>query len=203
MLRHKRKGKSEDPSGLPPKLDMNPMVDMAFLLVTFFMLTTTFKTDDLVTVNVPFAHTEMPIPGKDMAVIGVSDEGTVTFSIDGKHARKKVLELMGSTHGVDFSSDELEKFSLSPGVGFPIAQMPEYINTEPAKRKEIPLAGIPSDSTQNELKEWIQYARIANPRVRYAIRGDKEADYPTIQFVMNTLVESGISRFNLITDQEF
>lgn len=179
------------------------MVDMAFLLVTFFMLTTTFKTDELLSVMVPSAHTEIPIPGKNMAVIGVSDEGMITFAIDGKPTKKKILELMGATHDVDFTEDELEKFSLSPGVGFPVTQLPEYINTEPTKRKEIPLVGIPADSSRNELKEWIQYARIANPRVRYAIRGDKEADYPTVQIVMNTLVESGISRFNLITEQEY
>ena len=202
MFRHKKPGKS-NPTGLPPKLDMNPMVDMAFLLVTFFMLTTTFKTDELFSVNVPRSHSEIPIPPKNMAVIGVSDSGLVTFAIDGKQPRKKLLELVGAKHDVQFTDDDLERFSLAAGIGFPVAHMHTYIRTEPSKRKEIAIEGIPVDSADNQLKDWIQYARIVNPRIRYAIHGDRKTAYPTIKKVMNTLAESEITRFNLITEQEF
>ena len=72
------------------------------------------------------------------------------------------------------------------------------------KRNDIlqkdPNAGIPCDSTHNELKDWVTAARQANgEKMGIAIKADKNTPYSTIKEVMNSLRQIDESRYNLIT----
>jgi len=183
-----------------PSLDMTPMVDLAFLLVTFFMLTTKFAAEEPVVVDMPSSIAEIKLPDTDIMTILISKEGKILFNMDGKYARERLIARMGEKYGIQFSPREIYSFSILPSFGIPIGQLKEYLAMPPEERKRIPHSGIPADSLNNELADWVVNARLSNPKVRIAIKGDAVSEFPAVQKVLKTLKEKKINRFNLITN---
>src|SRR6186713_3148292 len=91
---------------VPPSMDMTPLVDLGFLLVTFFMLTATARPDEPVTVDMPSSVSEIKMPETDIMLITVSKDGKVYFTLDGKYTRQELLKSMGERYGVSFSDQE-------------------------------------------------------------------------------------------------
>ena len=91
------------------------------------------------------------------------------------------------------------------GIGVPISNLKQLIAMKTAERsKEGLQPGIPKDSLDNQLKEWIYNARIANIEVddkelQFAIKGDAKEEYPAIKKVMDILQDQKINSFNLVT----
>lgn len=185
-----------------PSLDMTPMVDLAFLLVTFFMLTATAVPDEPVTVATPSSTSIVDIPETNIMLITVSKEGKIFFSMDGKYHRQELLKNVGERYGVQFTDQEAARFSVMSSFGLPVGQLQEYINLAPEKRKEVNQPGIPVDSLNNQLKDWVIFARMTNPKLRIAIKGDADANSQVIEKLMDTLTENKVNRFNLITNEE-
>ena len=190
------------PNRTSPSLDMTPLVDLAFLLVTFFMLTTKFAPDDPVIVDMPSSVSEIKLPETDIMTITVASDGKVFFGIDGQFTKQRLIQTMGEKYGVQFTPEEERAFYLASSLGLPVRSLKQYLSMEPAQRKEINQPGIPIDSLNNELADWIVYSRVANPKLRIAIKGDREADYPTVAKVISTLQDKQVNRFNLITNME-
>lgn len=181
---------------------MNPMVDLAFLLVTFFMLSTTFKTADPVKVTVPEARSEIKLPETDVAVLTVAEDGRVFFGVDGKFTREALLRRMSEQYERPVSEQQLQQFGLISSFGMPLSALPDFLDTAPARRKHLPQPGIPYEKPQNELRDWVVMARVVNPKLRFAINGDGAVPYPKIKTVMDLLVAAKINRFNLVTERE-
>ncbi|MEM6264533.1 MAG: biopolymer transporter ExbD [Bacteroidota bacterium] len=190
------------PGKKTPRLDMNPMVDLSFLLVTFFMLTTQFKTEDPVQVQMPESQSRVKLPEQDLVTILVSEEGTIYYSIDGKFTRKRLLNRMGQKHGITFTDEERYAFSLQSSFGVPVAGLKSWLGMAPNDRKNVEQPGIPCDSSLNELEDWIVMSRVVNPSVRVAIKGDQKTPYPVVRRIMKTLVAHKVTRFNFITELE-
>ena len=186
----------------PPSLDMTPMVDLAFLLVTFFMLTTTFAPEEPVVVDIPKSVSEIILPDKDRIIITIADDGRVFFDMDNQGARKQMLKYMGDKYGVAFTPDQERAFSILQGFGLPLNTLPSYLDIEPDARGAVQQPGIPADSAHNELADWIVFARMSNPKVRIAVKGDRDTNYKVVQRVINTLIDRKVLRFNLITGLE-
>ncbi len=92
-------------------IDMTPMVDLAFLLVTFFMLTTKFAPEEPLAVDMPTSVSEIKLPDTDILTISISKDGIVFFNMDGKYNREELLAKMGEKYGVQFSAQEVRSFS--------------------------------------------------------------------------------------------
>ena len=73
------------------KIDMTPMVDVAFLLLTFFMLTTQFKPIEEVEIVLPSSHSPIKLPESDVAIITVSKGGGIYMSVDQQNLRVRLF----------------------------------------------------------------------------------------------------------------
>lgn len=187
-----------------PSLDMTPMVDLAFLLVTFFMLTTKFRPDEPVVVDQPSSVSEIPLPDKGVIMFTVDGKGRVFWNVEGQQMRKDVLDRLGSHFNMTFDEKEKKRFSVLSSIGMPMNKLKEYLAATDDQRKTLnaETKGIPIDSTNNELTVWVNVTRNAAPRYSIAIKGDREADIPTIKRVISILQDNKANRFALVTNLE-
>jgi biopolymer transport protein ExbD len=185
-----------------PSIDMTPMVDLAFLLVTFFMLTTKFAPDEPIAVDTPTSVAVIKIPDTDILTISVAKDGRVFFNMDGKYNRAELLKKMGDRYKVNFTPQEAGSFAILPSFGVPIGSLKQYLDMDVEDRKQIQQVGIPIDSLHNELADWVLEARLINRKLRIAIKGDKDSNFPVVKQVIKTLIERKVNRFNLITNME-
>lgn len=185
-----------------PKLDMNPMVDMAFLLVSFFMMTTTFKADLPAEITIPFSKAQLKLPEKNICTISIDAEGRVFIGLDNKFDRKQMLQHVAQQNALNLNTDQAELFSLLPSTGLPMEELSYYLTLEGDERKAYFQQGIPFSEENNQLRNWLIGSRLANPNLRFAINGDGDASVTTVKRVFDILQDVNITRFNLVTDTE-
>lgn len=185
-------------------VDMTAMCDVAFLLLTFFILTATAKQPEALAVDTPASTVQTKLPDSDLATITVGNN-KVFFGLQGKDIRARTLELMAQKYQTKFSDADKEKFSLIETFGMPIGDMKKIIDIPNADRnKEGLQPGIPKDSLDNQLADWIQNARLAtielhDKELQIAIKGDAKEEYPQIRKIMDILQDQKINSFNLVT----
>lgn len=200
------------PHRTSPSLDMTPMVDLAFLLVTFFMLTTKFAPEESVVVDTPSSISEIKLPESNVITLTVDKDKRVFFGVDAKQTKIAALEKVGAKYGVTFTPAQIREFSNLPNFGVPINRLGSYLSMSKEERAQVNkdpkiASGIPIDSLNNQMIDWVIEARRANVAIykkptHLAIKGDGNADVPTVQQVIKILQEKDINRFALITDME-
>lgn len=185
-------------------VDMTAMCDVAFLLLSFFIMTATAKMPEALPVDTPASTVQTKLPEADLATITIG-KGKVFFDLKGREVRTRTLELMGQKYGVAFTEDESAKFALMEGIGVPITNLKQLIAMKSSERNKPGIQpGIPKDSLDNQLKEWIYNSRIANIEVddkelQIALKGDAKEEYPVIRKVMDILQDQKINSFSLVT----
>ena len=181
-------------------IDMTAMSDVTVLLLTFFMLTSTFVKKEPVQVNTPASVSEIKIPETDVLQILVDQEGKIFMSLDKQPDMKAVLEKMGEEYGVDFTPEQEKKFVTASTFGVPMRSMQKFLDLPTEQQdKLLKNEGIPCDSTDNQFKSWVRNARQVNPDLRIAIKADASTPYAVIKNVMSSLQDLRENRYNLIT----
>lgn len=185
-------------------IDMTAMCDVAFLLLTFFILTAKPRPNDPVQVDVPAASTEVRVPDENVLLLTVGQK-KVFYTIDGADIRKQTLLQMGEKYKINFTPEEQNKFMGTNIFGVPIAQLKGFLALEGEDKKNFKQPGIPyQDTTNSELADWIRESRKVNAALHnkplyISIKGDNKEEYPTIKALIAILVKQKSNKFSLIT----
>ena len=190
-------------------IDMTAMCDVAFLLLTFFILTATAKMPEPLPVDTPSStvQTKLPETGLVMITVGKSEgKEQVFYGMKDRAIRAGALDYMAQKYNVTFTEEEKAQFALVDEFGVPIEGLKALLAMKASDRvKKGVQSGIPCDSINNQLKDWIQGARKANidegadKELQFAIKGDAKELYPQIKRVMDILQDQKINSFNLVT----
>jgi len=187
--------------------DMTAMCDVAFLLLTFFILTATARQPEALPVEIPSSTVTFKLPDTDMSTLTVGED-KVFFGVVGPDVRINTLERMGEQYNITFTDEEKKRFSVIENFGVPVSSLKQFIALDQSERLKLVQPGIPADSgANNELKQWILQSRYAtkelhNVDLRFSIKGDSKEEYPTIRKVIDILQDQNINKFSLITSLE-
>ena len=190
-------------------IDMTAMCDVAFLLLTFFMLATKFKPDEPVVVKTPSSISDIIMP-ENSILLTVDNTGKVYFDYDNKKAKRILIDNVSTAKGLNLNEEEKQSFVNGASFGLPFNQMKAYLDIPPMDQKQFAFTGIPIDTSYvaetNELGYWVTAARFAgqeegNPP-RICIKCDAATAYPQVKDVIKTLTKNNIDRFNLLTSLE-
>ena len=181
-------------------IDMTAMSDVTVLLLTFFMLTSTFIKKEPVQVMTPASVSDIKIPETDILQILVEPSGKIFMSLDKQPDMAAVLDKMSEEYGIELTPDQEKKFVIASTFGVPMQKMSNFLNLSLEEQdKVLKSMGIPCDSSDNQFKSWVRHARVVNPDLRIAIKADADTPYSVIKNVMNSLQDLRENRYNLIT----
>jgi len=185
-------------------IDMTAMCDVAFLLLTFFILTAKPKIDDPSHAVVPPSTQMIPVADANMMTVSVGQH-KFFFSVTEQDVRAGALKAMGDKYGVTFTPEETQRFSLTQVFGVPMKQLKSFLDTEPDQLKNFKQEGIQADTTNNnELFNWIYTSRQAEKALhdkdlQMSIKADSKEDYPYINTIISCLEKQKLFKFDLIT----
>ena len=184
--------------------DMTAMCDVAFLLLTFFILTTQFKKPDVEQIKPPSSISEKILPDASLMTINVTPDGKFYFQpVENGSERIKVLENMGQKYGVSFTDPEKVAFTKVQAIGVPMSQLKSYLDLPEDEQKSFKSpTGVPMDSTKKELIDWVQQSLAVNGDYKLAIKGDVTTKYPKVKDLFEGLRDIDFLKFWLITSQE-
>jgi biopolymer transport protein ExbD len=185
-------------------LDMTAMCDVAFLLLTFFMLTAKFKPEEAVTITPPSSISEKKLPvGESYLTISVGPQGGIFLGTEDKIAKDAMLTRMANRMGITVTAEMQKNYNGSELIGYPAGAMRQVLGMKPSDVKaQGLLKGIPLDTANNELFLWVSYAKIANPALKVAIKGDANSNYKVFSSIVSTLQDQNINVFQLVTSPE-
>ena len=189
-------------------IDMTPMSDVMVLLLTFFMLTSTFVKNEPVKVNTPGSVSEIKVPEKDVLTISVAKDGKVFMSIENANDLVSVVDAMTSRFGVTLNGAQREALKKHSMLGVSVEKLPAYLSLpEDQMADAIQKEGIPTDSIDNgdgkkgmsEFQLWVRQALDINPDIKLAIKCDEETPYSVVKKLMSELQDINANRYYLIT----
>lgn len=188
-------------------VDMTAMCDVAFLLLTFFILATKQKPPEVLAVSPPNSVSSKAAPDRSI-LITMTAEGKVFLTLGDETKKDKIIDDFNKTKGLQLSAGELNKLKRSEFIGLPANQIKPML----ASNKEIPPAqmpGIPIDSTNNELSDWIRsvtnaYAGGDQKELEkmLLVKGDNAALYPIFKQVKSAFKKNQIYKFRIVTNSE-
>ena len=185
-------------------IDMTPMSDVMVLLLTFFMLTSTFVKNEAVKVATPSSVSEIKVPETNVLTILCDKEGRIFVGLDTPGKMQDLLSGMAATYGISLNAAQLETGRAAATIGAPMQDLSALLSVESEKLNEAQKTlGIPTDSVNgkmSEFQDWVQTARDNNGSdMRIAIKADADTPYKTIKKMMSELQDMSENRYFLIT----
>jgi biopolymer transport protein ExbD len=193
---------------MAPHVDMTPMVDVFSLLLTFFLLTAQFRPQESVQVDTPTSISETVAPEGRVMTLSIDNEDMVYFNMDNGgmdtslHLRGHLLREMADYYELEFTDEEVQTFEGLESFSLPIENLRAWINADNMTDRAALETGMPMDSTNNQLFQWIRSARTVEPSLTVVIRGDNNADYDKVKEVIDVLQDNNVRVFSLITTLE-
>jgi biopolymer transport protein ExbD len=188
--------------------DMTPFVDIAFLILTFFIMATKFKPPEPVEITTPNSVSSQPLPENDAVLIAIDKDDKVYFSVFSEKdptVFDKIISALNTSLNLGLTPAEMGNFRKTASVGVPFKSLKSLLAIPAEDHKNVKQEGIPvKDSATNELVRWIAEAQRAfqGKVLKYLIKGDAHSKYPTFEAVISALKRNEQFKYNLITAPE-
>ena len=184
-------------------IDMTAMCDVAFLLLSFFILTTKFKPAEAVEVTPPSSVASKAAPQNDAFLVSINKEGQV-FIMMSDDMKGDVIEEMSTARNLNLSAQDKALFKQSLFVGTPLNQLQQFIRVKPEDLHNVKFTGVPIDSTNNELQAWINAAVnvYKGRKINFLIKGDNNSKYAVFRDVINSFKKNEVFKYQLVTNPE-
>jgi len=187
-------------------IDMTAMCDVAFLLLSFFILATKFKPPEALSVTTPSSVSSKIAPESNVVLITMDKDTKVYFSVSDKNTTEKqsIIDGINTAKNLGLTDAEKTSFVKNPNgyIGVPFSQLKSYLDKTPEELKGINLPGIPvKDSTDNELIDWVRAAvgAFQGAKMNLLVKGDDAAKYPSFQGVIIAFKKNDQLKFQMIT----
>jgi biopolymer transport protein ExbD len=188
-------------------IDMTAMCDVAFLLLSFFILATKFKPPEALSVTTPNSVSSKIAPDKNVVLITIDRDAKVYFSVsDANSAEKKdIIDAVNTSKNLGLTDAEKKNFTANATayIGVPFTQLKSYLDKTPDEVKSLKLPGIPvTDSTNNEMIEWVRAAVSAfqGSKMNLLVKGDDASKFPAFQGVIYAFKKNDQLKFQMITN---
>jgi biopolymer transport protein ExbD len=191
-------------------IDMTAMCDVAFLLLSFFILATQFKPAEALAVETPTSVQTRVAEMEDVVMITIDNKGRVFFSIsdDNTDEKAKIIQAVNTAKNLGLSDQEMQSFKNSGSyIGVPFSQLKSFLQKTPDQVTALAptLPGIPTtDTLNNELVEWMRAAvgAFQGGTMNLMVKGDNKAKYPSFKGVIDAFKKNEQFKFKMITNPE-
>lgn len=184
-------------------IDMTPMSDVMVLLLTFFMLTSTFVKNEAVKVVTPGSVSEIKVPENNVLTLLCDKDGRIFVGMDTPKKMEDLISGMASQYGVQLTQKQLESGRGAATIGVSMQDLTTCLNFGDKMNEYMATKGIPTDSIngkQSEFQDWVQTARDNNgTEMKIAIKADAGTPYKVIKKMMSELQDMSENRYFLIT----
>ena len=188
-------------------VDMTAMCDVAFLLLSFFILVAKPNPPEALKVVTPNSVSSIPVVDKNVVLITMDRDGKVYFSVSDMNTeeKKSIIETIGESKGVNLTEVEKKNFYANPNayIGVPFTLLKSYLDLSSDRMTGYNQPGIPAqDSTHNELADWVRAAvsAFASKKMTIMVKGDDAARYPSFEGVIIALKKNDQLKFQLVTN---
>ena len=188
-------------------VDMTAMCDVAFLLLSFFILTTKFKAPENVSVVTPSSVSSKIAPEKDVTLVSFTKEGKVFISLDNEDVKADLANQINAGRGVGMTAADITAFKKASFYGTPFSQLKSALQIPKDKLQSETLPGIPAkDTSNNEVMDWMRFIVAAHintsNKMNLVVKGDNMAKYPTFANVIAAFKKNEQFKFQMITNPE-
>lgn len=185
--------------------DMTPFVDIAFLILSFFIMATKFKPPEPVEITTPGSVLSQKLPDNNAVLITIDSSDKVYFTVlSEKDLTKfdKIIAGINTSQNLGLSAAEMQNYRQTYMVGVPFTGLKQLLGTDSKAQANLKQPGIPvMDTLNNQLIWWIREAKnaFAGEKLNYLIKGDGKAKYPAFEAVIAALKKNDELKYNLVT----